>query len=306
MLVDRRRDLLREPRHRDGALHIYYSMFGFQRVGDFIWAAGDMRARLPAGRDRRAHHARRQACSTRTAATTSWSRPRCPACRAYDPAYAHELAVIIQHGMQKMYAEGEGVFYYITVMNENYAQPALPAGSRRGIVRGGYLLRTGGRGRHARRHAPRQRHDPARGAGGRRILERDYGVPADVCSITSFSELRREALECERWNLLHPAERPRVPYVQERSTAAPRTRRWSPPPTTCAWSRTRSASGSAAPTSRSAPMASGRSDALPNCARTSRSTARFVVLAARALAGAGQIDRQTVVAAVTKLGIDPA
>jgi len=136
-----------------------------------------------------------------------------PNCIAYDPTYAYELAVIIHDGMRRMYVEQENVFYYLTVMNENYPQPALPKGAEQGILKGGYLLQSGGRGKVRARLL---------GSGtilreclaAAKILENDYGIPADVFSITSFSELRREALETERWNLLHPGETPRVPYVE--------------------------------------------------------------------------------------------
>ena len=123
--------------------YIYYSMFGFQRVGDFIWAAGDMRARgfllgATAGRTTLAGEGlQHQDGHSQLVATTV------PNCRAYDPTFAYELAVIIQDGMQRMYVENESVFYYISVMNENYPQPAMPAGVEAGIVKGGYLLRTG-------------------------------------------------------------------------------------------------------------------------------------------------------------------
>jgi pyruvate dehydrogenase E1 component len=284
--------------------YIYYSMFGFQRVGDFIWAAGDMRARgfllgATAGRTTLAGEGlQHQDGHSQLVATTV------PNCRAYDPAYACELAVIIQHGMQKMYAEGEGVFYYITLMNENYAQPSLPAGSETGIVRGGYLLRTGGRGRVRA---------TLLGSGtilrevlaAAEILERDYGVPADVCSITSFSELRREALECERWNLLHPAERPRVPYVQEllggsdTPVVAATDYMRMVPDQVRQWIR--------GPYVTLGTDGFGRSDARAELRAHIEVDRRFIVLAAlQALAGTGQIDRQTVVAAVSKLGIDPA
>jgi pyruvate dehydrogenase E1 component len=284
--------------------YIYYSMFGFQRVGDFIWAAGDMRARgfllgATAGRTTLAGEGlQHQDGHSQLVATTV------PNCRAYDPAYACELAVIIQHGMQKMYAEGEGVFYYITLMNENYAQPSLPAGSETGIVRGGYLLRTGGRGRVRA---------TLLGSGtilrevlaAAEILERDYGVPADVCSITSFSELRREALECERWNLLHPAERPRVPYVQEllggsdTPVVAATDYMRMVPDQVRQWIR--------GPYVTLGTDGFGRSDARAELRAHFEVDRRFIVLAAlQALAGTGQIDRQTVVAAVSKLGIDPA
>ncbi len=136
-----------------------------------------------------------------------------PNCVAYDPTYAYELAVIVHDGMRRMYVEQENIFYYLTVMNENYQQPALPQGVEPGILKGGYLLQSGGRGKVRA---------TLLGSGtilreclaAAKILENDYGIPADVFSITSFSELRREALETERWNLLHPTETPRVPYVE--------------------------------------------------------------------------------------------
>jgi len=192
--------------------YIYYSMFGFQRVGDFIWAAGDIQARgfllgATAGRTTLAGEGlQHQDGHSQLLATTV------PNCVAYDPTYAYELAVIIQDGMRRMYVDQENIFYYLTVMNENYQQPAMPKGVEQGILKGGYLLQTGGRGKVRA---------TLLGSGtilreclaAAKILENDYGIPADVYSITSFSELRREALETERWNLLHPTEARRVPYV---------------------------------------------------------------------------------------------
>ena len=193
---------------------IFYSMFGFQRVGDFIWAGGDMQVRGflmggTAGRTTLAGEGlQHQDGHSQLVATTV------PNCVAYDPAYAYELAVIIHDGLRRMYVEQERIFYYITVMNENYAQPAMPKGAEAGILKGGYLLQAGGRGKVRA---------TLLGSGtilreclaAAKILENDYGIPADVLSVTSFSELRREALECERWNLLHPQEKPRVPYVRQ-------------------------------------------------------------------------------------------
>jgi pyruvate dehydrogenase E1 component len=192
--------------------YIYYSMFGFQRVGDFIWAAGDIQARgfllgATAGRTTLAGEGlQHQDGHSQLVATTV------PNCVAYDPTYAYELAVIIHDGMRRMYVEQENIFYYLTVMNENYPQPALPKGVEQGILKGGYLLQTGSKGKVRA---------TLLGSGtilreclaAAKILENDYGIPADVFSITSFSELRREALETERWNLLHPTETARVPYV---------------------------------------------------------------------------------------------
>ena len=126
---------------------------------------------------------------------------------AYDPTYAYELAVIIHDGLRRMYAEQENIFYYITVMNENYAQPAHAArASRQGILKR-RLPAADRRPRQGARDAARlAARSCAKCLAAAKILENDYGIPADVYSVTSFSELRREALECERWNLLHPGE----------------------------------------------------------------------------------------------------
>ncbi|HWW32815.1 MAG TPA: pyruvate dehydrogenase (acetyl-transferring), homodimeric type [Steroidobacteraceae bacterium] len=194
--------------------YIFYSMFGFQRVGDFVWAAGDIQARgfllgATAGRTTLAGEGlQHQDGHSQLVATTV------PNCVAYDPAYAYELAVIIHDGLRRMYAERESIFYYLTVMNENYPQPPMPTGVEKGILNGAYLLQIGGRGKVRA---------TLLGSGtilreclaAAKILEDDYGIPADVLSVTSFSELRREALECERWNLLHPDQAPRVPYIRQ-------------------------------------------------------------------------------------------
>ncbi|MGH8211263.1 MAG: transketolase-like TK C-terminal-containing protein, partial [Steroidobacteraceae bacterium] len=193
--------------------YIYYSMFGFQRVGDFIWAAGDIQARgfllgATAGRTTLAGEGlQHQDGHSQLVATTV------PNCVAYDPTYAYELAVIVHDGMRRMYVEQESIFYYLTVMNENYPQPELPQGVAQGILKGGYLLQTGGRGK-VRATLLGSGTILRESLAAAKILENDYGIPADVFSITSFSELRREALETERWNLLHPTGTPRVPYVE--------------------------------------------------------------------------------------------
>ena len=201
--------------------YIYYSMFGFQRVGDFLWAAGDMQARGfllggTAGRTTLAGEGlQHQDGHSQLVATTI------PNCRAYDPTYAYELAVIIQDGLRRMYTQNENIFYYISLMNENYAQPALPAGTESGILRGGYRVRVAGKPAGAgRKNTERV---TLLGSGtilreclaAAELLEQQFGVTADVYSITSFSELRREALACDHWNLLHPAGQARVPYVRE-------------------------------------------------------------------------------------------
>ncbi|HMI37947.1 MAG TPA: pyruvate dehydrogenase (acetyl-transferring), homodimeric type [Steroidobacteraceae bacterium] len=284
--------------------YIYYSMFGFQRVGDFIWAAGDMRARgfllgATAGRTTLAGEGlQHQDGHSHLLATTV------PNCRAYDPTYAYELAVIIQDGLKRMYVDGEGIFYYISVMNENYAQPPLPPGAEAGIVRGGYRLRTGGKGkvRSALLGSGTILREVIAAA---EILETKFKIPADVYSITSFSELRREALECERWNLLHPADPPRVPYVQTllesqespivaatdyMRTVPDQIRQWLPGAYV-----TLGTDGF------------GRSDARAPLRRHFEVDRNFIALAAlKSLADADQIDRRTVIDAVQQLGIDVA
>jgi pyruvate dehydrogenase E1 component len=194
--------------------YIYYSMFGFQRVGDFIWAAGDSQARGfliggTAGRTTLAGEGlQHQDGHSHLLSSTV------PNCVSYDPTFAYELAVIVQDGLRRMYAEQEDIFYYITCMNENYAHPAMPKGVEQGILKGMYLLQIGGRGKVRVN---------LMGAGtilrevlqAAEILERDYGVPADVFSCPSFSELRREALDVERQNLLNPDKPAQQPYVRQ-------------------------------------------------------------------------------------------
>ncbi|MEY2855441.1 MAG: hypothetical protein RL030_2573, partial [Pseudomonadota bacterium] len=211
--------------------YIYYSMFGFQRVGDFIWAAGDIQARgfllgATAGRTTLAGEGlQHQDGHSQLVATTV------PSCRAYDPAYAYELAVIIHDGLRKMYVEQQNIFYYLSVMNENYLQPAMPAGVEEGILKGAYLLQEGGRGKlrvTLLGSGTILREVLAAAA----MLEKDFQVPADVFSVTSFSELRREALNVERNNLLNPGNPAGIPTSRSCSLSA--RSRWWPAPTTCA------------------------------------------------------------------------
>jgi len=196
--------------------YIYYSMFGFQRIGDLAWAAGDMQARGfliggTAGRTTLAGEGlQHQDGHSHLVASTI------PNCVAYDPAYAYELAVIVQDGMRRMYAEQQNCFYYITVMNENYPQPAMPEGAEEGIKRGIYRIRS---------------HDGAKvqllGSGtilrealaAAELLAKDFDITADVWSVTSFTELRRDGIDCERWNMLHPEEPPRTAYVTDQLAA---------------------------------------------------------------------------------------
>ncbi|QYZ65614.1 MAG: pyruvate dehydrogenase [Gammaproteobacteria bacterium (ex Lamellibrachia satsuma)] len=193
--------------------YIYYSMFGFQRIGDLAWAAGDMQAKGfliggTAGRTTLAGEGlqHQDGHSHLMAATI-------PNCVAYDPAFAFEMTVIVQDGMRRMYQEQESIFYYITVMNENYLQPAMPEGAESGIVNGMYLFQKGGK---------RKKRVQLLGSGAilreviaaAELLEKDFSISADVWSVTSFNELRRDGLDVERWNMLHPDETPRNGYVE--------------------------------------------------------------------------------------------
>lgn len=194
--------------------YIYYSMFGFQRIGDFIWAGGDQQTRGfliggTAGRTTLAGEGlqHQDGHSLVNASTV-------PNCRSYDPTYAYELAVIVQDGLRRMVGEQENVFYYITCMNENYVHPPMPAGVEDGILRGMYLLQVGGQGKIRAQML---------GSGtilrevlaAAELLMKDFGIPTDIWSVTSFNELRRDALEVERWNQLHPGEKPRKCYVEQ-------------------------------------------------------------------------------------------
>jgi pyruvate dehydrogenase E1 component len=195
---------------------IYYSMFGLQRIGDFIWAAADMRCRGfmiggTAGRTTLAGEGlQHQDGNSHVLALPI------PTMRAYDPAFAYEIAVIIQDGIRRMYKDGENIFYYITVMNEAYAMPAMPPGVEEGILKGMYLYRA------SENKNPKLRAQLF-GSGAilrealkaQEILEEKYGVSADVWSVTSYKSLYSDGIDTERWNLLHPSETPRVPYVTQ-------------------------------------------------------------------------------------------
>ena len=190
--------------------YIFYSMFGFQRVMDLAWAAGDSRARgfllgATAGRTTlNGEGLQHEDGHSHVLAAMI------PNCVSYDPTYAHEVAVIVQDGLRRMYAEQEDVFYYITLMNENYEHPGLPEGSEEGILRGLYLLREGPAVPSRRKAAPPRVQLLGSGTilrevlAGADLLAADYGVAADVWSAPSFTELRRDGLAAERWSMLHP------------------------------------------------------------------------------------------------------
>jgi pyruvate dehydrogenase E1 component len=206
--------------------YIYYSMFGFQRVGDLAWAAGDMRSRGfliggTAGRTTlNGEGLQHEDGHSHLLSSTV------PNCVSYDPTYAYEVAVIIADGLRRMFRDQEDVYYYLTVMNENYEHPPMPEGAEEGIRRGMYLLRestaspASSRGRGSR---TKQARVQLLGSGtilreavaAADLLEADFGVAADVWSCPSFTELRRDGLAVQRWNLLHPTEQPRQSYVEQ-------------------------------------------------------------------------------------------
>ena len=196
--------------------YIFYSMFGFQRVMDLIWAAGDSRARgflLGATSGRTTLNGEGLQHEDGHSHVLSSVVPNCV---SYDPAYSYEVAVIVQDGLRRMFAEQEDVFYYLTLMNENYEHPALPEGAEAGILHGMYLLREGS-------GASRAPSVQLLGSGtilrevlaGADLLAADYGVSCDVWSATSFTELRRDGLAADRWNMLHPEAEPRRSYVAQ-------------------------------------------------------------------------------------------
>jgi pyruvate dehydrogenase E1 component len=283
---------------------IYYSMFGFQRVGDLVWAAADSRARGfllggTAGRTTLAGEGLQHQDGNSHVYSICY-----PNCVSYDPAYAYELAVIIQDGIRRMYKEQESIFYYITVMNEQYAMPPMPDGAREGILKGMYRFKAAENGK-----AKLKAQLLGSGAilnevvAAQKLLE-NYGVAADVWSVTSYQELYREAHACERWNMLHPGETQKVPYVTQLFKDAPGVivaasdylkvlpdaiDQWMP-------RRIRSLGTDGF----------GRSEDRKSLRDFFEVDARFVTLATLTeLADAGQLDRKVVAQAIKDLDIDP-
>jgi pyruvate dehydrogenase E1 component len=283
---------------------IYYSMFGFQRVGDLIWAAADSRTRGfllggTAGRTTLAGEGLQHQDGNSHVMSLCY-----PNVVSYDPAFAYELAVIIQDGIRRMYKEQEHVFYYITVMNEQYEMPPMPEGARDGIVKGMYLLRP------AANNAKMKANLLGSGAilnevmAAQTMLEK-YGVAADVWSVTSYQELYRDGHACDRWNMLNPDQKPRVPYVSQCFKDAPGVfvaasdylkvlpdsiDQWMP-------RRMRSLGTDGF----------GRSEDRASLRQHFEVDRRFITVATLAeLAEAGQLDRNVVAAALKDLGIDPA
>ncbi|MFN4262974.1 MAG: pyruvate dehydrogenase (acetyl-transferring), homodimeric type [Thioalkalivibrionaceae bacterium] len=282
--------------------YIYYSMFGFQRVGDLIWAAGDMQARGfliggTAGRTTLAGEGlqHQDGHSLSMAANV-------PNCISYDPTFAYEFAVIVHAGMERMYVRQENVFYYLTAMNENYVQPAMPEGVEEGIVRGLYRFSAGSK---------KQKKVRLLGSGtilreviqAAEILETDYGVAAEVWSATSFNELARDGRAAERDAMLNPEAEPRTPWVTAQlggsdapviaatdyvKSYADQIRAWVPAPY-----RVLGTDGF------------GRSDARAALRRHFEVDAPHIVVAAlRSLQDSGQVTAADVKAAIVKLGLD--
>jgi pyruvate dehydrogenase E1 component len=284
---------------------IFYSMFGFQRVGDLAWAAGDMRSRgfLIGGTSGRTtlNGEGLQHEDGHSHVFASFI----PNCVSYDPAYSYELATIVRDGLRRMIHEQEDVYYYITVMNENYAHPAMPAGAEEGILRGMYLLREGA----GAASAPRVQ---LLGSGtilrevvaAADLLAEDFGVAADVWSVTSFNELRRDGLAVERENLLHPEAERKRSYVE--SALAGR-----PGPLVASTDYIRAYADGIRPfvERRYHVLGTdgfGRSDFRRNLRSFFEVDRRWVALAAlRALADEGTVPRSEVARAIAKYGIDP-
>jgi pyruvate dehydrogenase E1 component len=286
-------------------VYIFYSMFGFQRIGDLAWAAGDMRSRgfLIGG------------TSGRTTLNGEGLQHEdghshlfaafIPNCISYDPTYGYEVAAIVQDGLRRMYAEQEDVYYYITVMNENYHHPEMPAGAEAGILRGAYLLRAG-------QETKQKRRVQLMGSGtilrevlaAADLLESDFGVAADVWSATSFTELRRDGLAVERYNMLHPESEPRVPYVRQMLEGHPG-------PVIAASDYMKAFADQIRPfvDRRFHALGTdgyGRSDYRRKLRDFFEVDRRWVALAAlTALAHDGAIERSELTAAIAKLGIDP-
>ncbi|HEY7840684.1 MAG TPA: pyruvate dehydrogenase (acetyl-transferring), homodimeric type [Gammaproteobacteria bacterium] len=283
--------------------YIFYSMFGFQRIGDLAWAAGDIRARgfLLGGTSGRTtlngEGLQHQDGHSHLLASTI------PNCIAYDPTFAYELAVIISDGMKRMFEKEEDVYYYITVMNENYEHPAMPEGAVEGIVRGMYLFRKGGK---------KKLRVQLLGSGtilreviaAADLLNEDFGVDADVWSVTSFNELRRDGLDVQRWNLLHPEKKPRASYVEE-------TLKAHAGPVIAATDYMKAVSDQIRPfvPRRYTVLGTdgfGRSDTRAKLREFFEVNRFYVAVAAlKALADEGEVPAKTVSEAIKKYGIDP-
>ena len=200
--------------------YVFYSMFGFQRIGDLAWAAGDSQARgfligATSGRTTlNGEGLQHEDGHSHVLASTV------PNCIAYDPAYGYEVAVIVHDGLRRMYKNKESVFYYITTMNENYTHPALPAGAEEGIIRGLYMLKEAPSGTAKIVQLIGSGSILREVEAAAELLQGVFGIRANVWSATSMNELRKEALEAQRWNMLHPLDEPKVPWVTQQLRAS--------------------------------------------------------------------------------------
>jgi pyruvate dehydrogenase E1 component len=285
--------------------YTFYSMFGFQRIGDLIWAFGDIRGKgflcgATAGRTTLMGEGLQHADGHSLVLAST-----VPNVAAYDPAFAYELAIIIEDGLRRMYGENpEDVFYYLTLYNETYAMPAMPEGAEEGVRRGMYRFCEAPEGpsRRATLLFSGTAHGAAREA--QRQLAADHDVAAEVWSVTSYKALREDALEVERWNRLHPTEPPRTPYVTEALSQAPgpfiavtdfmkavpdQIARWVPGPFT--------------------PLGTdgfGRSDTRANLRRHFETDAPHVIVATlQALTATDQAKPDEVAKAIATYGLDP-
>ncbi len=291
--------------------YIFYSMFGLQRIGDLAWAAGDSRCRgfllgATAGRTTlNGEGLQHEDGHSHILSSTI------PNCRSYDPTFAYEVAVIIQDGLRRMISEQEDVFYYITLMNENYAHPALPPGAEAGILRGMYLFSSAG----ALQDEPNAPRVQLLGSGtilreviaAAELLASHWGVAADVWSCPSFNELRRDGLDADRWSMLHPLAAPRLSYVEEclKDTSGP---------VVAATDYMKTFADQIRPFVQNLGRryrvlgtdGFGRSDSRENLRRFFEVNRWYVTVAAlRALADDGMIEQQRVADAIAKYGIDP-
>ncbi len=284
--------------------YAYYSMFGFQRIGDLAWAAGDMRARGfllggTAGRTTlNGEGLQHEDGHSHLISATI------PNCVSYDPTFPYEMAVVIHDGLRRMYQEQENVYYYITMMNENYSQPAMPKGAEEGIRKGMYLFREGGKGKLKVQLL---------GSGtifrevmeAASLLKKDWKVDADLWSCPSFTELRRDGIAVERWNMLHPDRKPRTCWVQDKL----RNRKG---PAIAASDYMRAFPEQIRPhmdDRRYVVLGTdgfGRSDTREQLRRFFEVDRYYVTVAAlKALADEGQIEAKTVTEAIRKYGLDP-
>ena len=195
--------------------YIYYSMFGFQRIGDLMWLAGDIKAKgfllgATAGRTTLNGEGLQHQDGHSLVLSSA-----IPTLLTYDPAFTYELAVIIADGMKRMYAEGEDIFYYLSLYNENYAMPPMPEGVEEGIVRGLYKFKPGPEKHKLKAHIFGSGPIIREALRAQDILAEKFGVSADVWSTTSYKLLRNDALRTKRWNMLHPDEKPKTAYVED-------------------------------------------------------------------------------------------